>query len=468
MNYNDKRECDKMRIRFDYNGMMQSVIGEHGLSDADIALSERITSAVKAMKSSRSKMAWCELPYTDESIIADIEKTAAYIRESFEAFVVLGIGGSALGPIAVHTALCHPFHNEINGNIRFYVADNVDPERLLSLFDVINPEKTCFNVITKSGSTSETMSQLLIICDMLQKKLGDGFGKNIIATTDREKGNLIKLAKQYDFKTFFIPQGVGGRFSELSPVGLLPAAVCGIDIRELLAGAAYMDGLCENEDFTQNIAYMSAVLQIAAYEKGANIHVCMPYSDRLRYISDWYAQLLGESLGKKYDRDGNIVHAGLTPVKALGVTDQHSQIQLYTEGGFDKYITFIGVDDFGKDMPIPKLFTDIPDIAFLGGHTQGELISAERFATEYAVKKSGHMCNRIMLPEVNAFTVGELLYMFEVQTAFAGELLNVDAFDQPGVEEGKKATYALLGKQGFDEKRKELENDCTVSTKYMI
>ena len=158
----------------------------------------------------------------------------------------MGIGGSALGPIAVHQALNHPFYNELpkekrGGCPKFYVMDNVDPERMKALFDVIDIEKTLFNVITKSGSTSETMAQFLLVVDLLKNKLGDKYKEHIIATTDREKGNLIKIAKAEGFKTYYIPAGVGGRFSELSPVGLLPAAVCGIDIEEMLAGAAYMD-----------------------------------------------------------------------------------------------------------------------------------------------------------------------------------------------------------------------------------
>lgn len=468
MRYTDKKACDEMRIRLDYNGMMRDFLGGNGLCEQDLSSCGDIDAAIRTMKEKRISMAWRDLPYTDCAVIDDIIATAEYVRNNFDAFVVLGIGGSALGPIAVHNALCHPFHNEIKGNIKFYVADNVDPERLPALFEVIDPKRTMFNVITKSGGTSETMSQMLIVCDILQKALGDDFSKNIIATTDREKGNLIKLAKRYNFKTFYIPSGVGGRFSELSPVGLLPAAVCGIDIKEMLAGAAYMDGLCENDDYRQNIAYASAVLQVAAMKKGVNIHVCMPYSDRLRFISDWYAQLLGESIGKKYDNDGNIIHAGQTPVKALGATDQHSQIQLYTEGPFDKMITFIGVDKFACETPIPRLFDDIPDVAFLGGHTQAELINTERFATEYAVQKSGHLSMRLTLPEVNAFTVGELLYLFEVQTAFCGELLNINAFDQPGVEEGKNATYAMFGKDGYNEKKAELESAKPHSPRYVI
>ena len=468
MRYEEKAWADSMRISFDYNGMMQSSVGMHGLCDSDLCETEDVKRAISAMREHRHDMEWRELPYTDDAIIDDILKTAEDIRENYDAFVVLGIGGSALGPVAVHRALCHLYHNEVSGNIKFYVEDNADPEILNALLDVINPKRTVFNVITKSGSTCETVSQLIIITDVLKKHLGDDFAKNIIATTDKENGSLIKIARRCGMKTFVIPKGVGGRFSELSPVGLLPAAVCGIDIRELLAGAAYMDGLISNSKLHMNPAYMSGLLQVRAMEKGCNIHVFMPYSERLRYVSDWYAQLWAESLGKAKDRTGKTVNMGQTPVKALGVTDQHSQVQLYTEGPFDKVITFVGVGKFGRDMNIPHEYEDIPDAEYLCGHTQGELMRVEQLATEYAVTQSGHMNNTITLPEINAFTVGQLLYMLEVQTAFAGELLNIDAFNQPGVEAGKNATYARLGKAGYEKKNAELESVVKRSEKYIV
>ena len=446
-------------IRFDYNYMMSEFLGERGLTMADLSALP-LTSAAQQLTDRRDTMKWRELPHNQGEVVDRILTEADRIRAGFENFVVLGIGGSALGPIAVHQALCHPYYNELpddrRGGPRLYVLDNVDPERLTALFDVIDVKNSCFNVITKSGSTSETMSQLLIVTHLLKQQVGDDISGHLIATTDRSKGNLVRIAKQEHLTTFVVPDGVGGRFSELCPVGLLAAAVCGIDIRALLAGAAHMDRLCCDTDVLKNPAYLFGALQVAAMRRGCNIHVMMPYADSLRYISDWYAQLWAESLGKKVDRDGAVVHAGQTPVKALGVTDQHSQVQLYTEGPFDKVITFIGVGQYRSVMPIPVEYADIPDVSFLSGHTQNELIAAEQKATAYAVMRSGHLSNTITLPCVNAFYVGQLLYMFEVATAFAGELLHIDAFDQPGVEEGKRATYALLGKPGYAEKLAEL------------
>lgn len=460
MKYQDAEWVRSMRIRIDYNNMMQETIGERGLTPEELNALP-IEKAVRAMEAKRDQMKWRELPHNQDEIVEKIEKTAERVRSEFDNFVVLGIGGSALGPIAVQQALSHLHYNDLpkekrNGP-RLFVEDNVDPERMQALLDVIDIRKTCFNVITKSGSTSETMSQLLIITDLLHKELGEDISTHLIATTDANKGNLIKIARLENLTTFIVPEGVGGRFSELCPVGLVAAAVCGIDIRALLKGAAEMDERTKEHDIYKNPAYLMAALQVAAMQKGANIHVLMPYADSLKYISDWYAQLWAESLGKQVDLDGNLIYAGQTPVKALGVTDQHSQVQLYTEGPFDKVITFLRVDRYRTTTEIPNGYMDIPDVSFLCGHTQNELIAAEEAATEYAVMKSKHLSYSITLPEVNAFTIGALLYLFEVQTAFAGELLNLNAFDQPGVEEGKNATYALLGKPGYDVKKAELE-----------
>lgn len=471
--YSDPQWQNSMSITFDYNGMMSNRIGEHGINPEDIkALQPDIDRALNAMREKRDAMRWRDLPNSSSALVEEIRSVAHRISKQAEAFVVLGIGGSALGPMALNCALSPMRYNELpyekRNAPRLYVEDNIDPERFQSLFDVISPENTVFNVITKSGGTSETMSQLILITDILKRTLGDKFADNLIATTDRTKGNLIKIAEEFSLRTFFIPEGVGGRFSVLSPVGLLPAAVCGIDIEELLAGAQYMSIITEKDNISENPALAFAVMQVLAMKRGVNISVCMPYADSLRLMSDWYAQLWAESLGKRVDNNGKTIHSGQTPVKALGVTDQHSQVQLYTEGPFDKCVTFLGVKEYKTIVPIPYAYENLPDVSFLCGHTLNELILAEQFATEYAVAKSGHMSNSITLPKVNAFTIGQLIYMLEMATAFAGELLNINAFDQPGVEEGKNATYALLKKPGYDKKREELETAAPKDPRYII
>lgn len=461
-----KARKEQLRIRFDYNNMMSDFIGEEqGFTQRDIAANKKLVNkAFKTVSANRGTgmMGWTELPYNQAEVVEDIIATAKNIRKNFESFVVLGIGGSALGPTAVFQSLCHLRHNELPAKRRkapkFYVEDNVDPERMASLLDILDLKKTMFNVVTKSGATSETMSQYLIIMDILKSKFGDKASEHMIATTSSAKGNLIKIATEEGLKTFYIPDGVGGRFSELCPVGLLPAAVLGIDVKAMLSGAAYMDKLCKTKDLKKNPALIAALLQYMSMKKGKNISVMMPYSDGLRYIADWYCQLWGESLGKAEDLNGNTVYAGQTPVKALGVTDQHSQIQLYREGPFDKVITLIGVEKFRAEVTISEGCKDIPDVNFLCGHTMNELINSERKATEYALTTANRPNCTIIVPEINAFTVGEILYMFELETAYVGAMLNVNTFNQPGVEGGKNATYALFGRKGYEKTKEEMDN----------
>ncbi|MBQ3551883.1 MAG: glucose-6-phosphate isomerase [Clostridia bacterium] len=462
-----------MQISIDFNNMMERFVGEHGIGDDELnEFIEKNADIAQRVNETRDNTRWRELPYNQETVVNRILEIAESVRKNYHSFVVLGIGGSALGPIAVQKALNHLRYNELSDDLRrgpkLYIEDNIDPERIRSLFDVIDIKRTMFNVITKSGSTSETMAQLLLITYMLRNCLGDNWANHVIATTDEHKGNLVKIARQFGITTLYVPDGVGGRFSELSPVGLLPAAVCGIDIKSLLDGAAYMDKLCSVDDPQKNPAFMLAALECISMKKGCNISVMMPYADSLKEMADWYAQLWAESLGKLYDKEGCVVRTGQTPVKALGVTDQHSQIQLYAEGPFDKVITFLAVDQYRALMDIPNAYDDIPDVAFLSGHTFNELIDVERRATEYALMKSRHMSKTITLPMVNEFTIGQLMMLLELQTAYAGGILNIDAFDQPGVEEGKNATYALLGKPGYEEKALELKNMPKKMKEYML
>ena len=436
------------RLVFDFNNAMTGMVGAHGFSAQEIKAAQGELAAAHRSLASKP-LGFRKLPATLTSILDDIEATARDIRSRCDTFVVLGIGGSALGPIAVHQAL-----DTGNCGMRLVVEDNVDPERFARVLNGLDLNKTVFNAITKSGKTSETMAQLMAVADRLGKA-GLPLKDHVIATTDEKNGNLIAIAHKEGLKTFIIPADVGGRFSELTPVGLLAAAVCGFDIRALLQGAADMDEICSREG--KNPAALFALLHVLGMKKGVNLSVMMPYSDSLKYMADWYAQLWAESLGKRVDIGGKEVFAGQTPVKSLGVTDQHSQVQLYTEGPFDKIVTFLKVGQFRCDLPIPAAFEYVDDIAFLSGKTFGALLEAERSATEYALCKAGRPNITITLPEVNEYSVGALLHFFEMATAYAGELLHIDAFDQPGVEEGKKATFALMGKAGFEAKKAEMD-----------
>jgi glucose-6-phosphate isomerase len=430
---------------FDFNNAMAGMVSRgFEIGKSEQLMREKAHSAMKA-----KQMGFRRLPKGQDDILEELIETANDVRVRFDNFVVLGIGGSALGPIAVHHAL-----SAADSGINFFVEDNIDPERLARTFGDLDLRKTMFNVVTKSGKTSETMAQMMTVAGMLEKE-GLKLCDHMIATTDKENGNLALIAKKEGLKTFILPSDVGGRFSELCPVGLLPAAVCGIDIRGLLSGAAHMDEICSREQ--DNPAAMFALLHVLGMKKGMNVSVMMPYADSLRFISDWYAQIWAESLGKKVDNDGNDVFVGQTPVGALGVTDQHSQVQLYTEGPFDKIITLLKVDTFRNDMEIPAAFEYVEDISFLAGKSFAQLLAAEYKATEYALTVANRPNISITLSEVDAFSIGALLYFFEMATAYAGEMMNINTFDQPGVEEGKLATFALMGKAGFEKKKAQMD-----------
>ena len=462
------KENASQALSFDVRAMMQDTLGEgYGFTVSELnAMNDRAQQALQSVQQNRGTgmVGWTESPYNQDEVMTDVENIASHIRANFETFVVLGIGGSALGPIAVHQALSHLRYNELptekrNGP-KFYVEDNIDPERMSALLDVIDVSKTCFNIITKSGTTAETMSQYVILSTALKEAVGEDWAKHIVATTDKENGNLIRMAKEFGFQTLCIPASVGGRFSEMTPVGLLAAAVCGIDIRSIIEGAKAMDERSKNTNLWENPALLQAVMQyLCMTEKGLNVQVIMPYADSLKYMADWVCQLWAESLGKNVTRKGVPCNVGQTPTKALGVTDQHSQLQLYTEGPFDKIVTFLRVGAFRKTVVIPTCNTGSASVDFLGGKTLNQLLDAELKGTEFALCKAHRMNQTIILPEVNAYTVGQLLYFYQMTTAFTGELLDIDAYNQPGVEESKIASYAVLGseEEKYQKKREEMQ-----------
>ena len=384
------------------------------------------------------------------------------VEGRFDNILVLGIGGSALGGLAVTEALLKPYWNlltkeERNNFPRIFFLDNIDPDSINGLLSILDLKKTLVNVITKSGSTAETMAQYMVLKDLLEKELGDDYRKNIVVTTDKNVGILKQLADQEGYKTFIIPDDVGGRFSVFSAVGLLPMALVGLDIDEIINGIKDMDLALKNIDIHQNIAAQNALIHyLMDTKKGKKLSVMMPYSSRLKYVSDWYVQLWAESLGKEYDRNGNKVNVGPTPITSVGATDQHSQIQLYNEGPNDKLINFIRVKEFDTVLEIPKIF-EYTGIGYLGGKTINDLINAEADATKVTLSDHSRPTVTITLPKINGYYMGQLLYMLEVQTAIAGELYNIDTFNQPGVEQAKNYTYALMGRSGYEDSAKQLQ-----------
>jgi glucose-6-phosphate isomerase len=431
------------RLRIDFKNMFRDRVGRHGLSPAELQKHGRKAQQyLQEIKEERAKgqHPFMDLPYQKE-VANRIKAIAGELRTWVKDFVVLGIGGSALGNIALHQALNPPIlgRGDFPG---IHVIDTVDPDLFDGLLKSLDLKRTVFNVISKSGTTVETVSQFLIVREMLKKRLRGECPRHIITTTDPEDGALRRLAEKEGYGQLFIPKGVGGRYSVLSPVGLLSAAVSGINIDELLGGAAEMDKQCQGEALEENPAVIGACLQYLSCKRGKHITVLMPYSSALEAVGEWFCQLWAESLGKKFSLKGKVVHCGPTPVRALGPTDQHSQLQLYMEGPFDKIITFLAVERFRSDVEIPE--APEADFQYLWGHTLAGLMEAERKGTELALIEAGRPNYTIYLPELSPAHVGGLFYMFEVQTALAGKLFGVNPFDQPGVEAGKAHTLAIL------------------------
>jgi len=449
-------------LEFDYKNVRADVIGgEHGL-DIDNEFNEynqKIAQIIMDLNSRKDKpgqwLQWMNLGYSEETVWL-VKEYVAMAQGAFDNILVLGIGGSALGGMAICEALLKPYWNfltpEQRGNCpRIFFLDNVDPDQINGLLDILDLKRTLVNVITKSGSTAETMSQFMILKDRLQAEIGDNYVRHIVATTDKNTGVLRQIANEEGYKTFVIPDDVGGRFSVFSAVGLLPFAFVGINIEEIIQGVKDMDLALKNTDIFHNIAAQNALIHyLMDVKKGKNLSVMMPYSSRLRFVSDWYVQLWAESLGKDKDKDGNLVNNGPTPIKAVGATDQHSQIQLYNEGPNDKLINFIRVKEFDTVLEIPRIF-EFTGVGYLGGKSINDLINAEADATKVALTDYQRPNVTISMDKITPYNLGQLLYMLEIQTAIAGELYNIDAFNQPGVEQAKNYTYALMGRAGYEE-----------------
>jgi glucose-6-phosphate isomerase len=429
-------------VTFDYQNLIEV---EGGLQSGELEeLGPRLSEAAEGLLG--DPPGFMRLPKTAEYAEASA-RVAKEIRTSGATdFIHVGIGGSALGPMALHKALNHPYYNTLSGDTRrgprLHFAENTDPATLSAILDVADLDGTWVNVVTKSGSTAETMANFLVIRGVLADSLGDfGFQERTIATTDPEEGFLKQMADREDLDVLPIPPDVGGRFSVLTPVGLLPAAVTGLDVDALLAGATR----CVDEVNERGVEHPAVVGAAMHYlmdtARGRNVRVMMTYADALERLAAWFVQLWAESLGK----DGK----GSTPHGAVGTTDQHSQVQLYMQGPQDKVIEIVEVEDHPRDLQIPEAYEDLAGVGYLGGHTMAELLNVECDATRRALTEAGRPNCTIKLGGLNEANLGYLFQALEVQTAIAGDLYGVNAFDQPGVEAGKQITYKRMGRPGY-------------------
>jgi glucose-6-phosphate isomerase len=446
-------------MKLDYSRVLADRLdGEHGLPRARLEeLVRRFPEVLGEVEARRraGEYGFYALGRQDATVTA-IQRFAEGVGQAYDHVLVLGIGGSALGTRALVGALRPPAWNELSDEGREFfprltVLENVDPVSVAAALGRIDPRRVLVNVVSKSGGTAETLAQFLVVRQWLDQALGpDAANRHLVLTTDPERGPLREIAARDGIAALEVPPEIGGRYSVLTAVGLLPAALVGIDIAGLLAGAARSVEKAGREDLLRNPAALFAALHWAADTwLGARIHVLMPYADRLREFAAWYCQLWAESLGKRVDRRGAIVHTGPTPVAALGATDQHSQVQLYMEGPFDKLVTFVRVEHPDQDVPIPRR-ENLPEaLAYLPGHTLGELLLVEQEATAAALARMGRMNLTLTVPALSAETAGELIMFYQVATGFAGAWYGVNPFDQPGVELGKRLTFAALGRPGF-------------------
>jgi glucose-6-phosphate isomerase len=436
----------KALIEYDHS-LMQP--GRHVAADEERQLHDSLGAALEALSRQKREgsVGFLAIPERRQELRA-AEKMAADVANKFKTLIVIGIGGSDLGA----RALCRALKRPGKGMEVAFIGANTDPEEIADLLRRVDLKSAALNIISKSGDTIEPMSSFLLLRQRLIKAVGlKKHRERVIATTDAAKGTLRQISGREGYRTLPVPADIGGRFSALTTVGLFPAACAGIPVKELVAGAKeVLDGFF-GQPPAKNGPLLFAGLHFEAYlRRTQHISVLMPYADGLKEFGAWFRQLWAESLGKKHDRQGKVVFHGLTPVAALGATDQHSQIQLYNEGPLDKIVTFIEVGSFRDDFTVPNAYPDIEGTAYMAGHSFEEIIHAERQATALALAKHGRPSGTLSIPAISPRAVGGLMFFFQLATAAIGELLDINVYDQPGVEEGKKAMYAILGRRGYE------------------
>lgn len=469
----------KSGFTFDYTNLF----GDGKVTSADIeGLHDRIAAAHQAVEHMRAagvvrghlskdgepeKVLFSQLPYIAEgnlnspSSIKKLKDFSQSLRNRVDTVVSFGIGGSFLGNKVFFDIHCGEFWNAKSPEARdgypklYFNGNNIDARRTTEMIDYLVTEakakqatgskeayKVAFVVISKSGGTLDTMSTFMVVYDALQKQ-APLIDIEVVAVTDPAQGAkatlLQKLAQEKGWPTFSVPDGVGGRFSIFSEVGLVTAACIGLDIEAFLAGARAMDEACRTEDIWNNPALLNSVLKYLAAEKhGRDIEVFMPYADYLKSVAEWYVQLLAESLGKRTNREGKEVYYGRTPIVAVGTTDMHAQTQQHQDGKKDKVVQFVKVANWEKDPVIPDVFPSAPKLSDISGLKLSQALEAARESNADALIADGRFNAAFILPQVNAYHLGELLYLLALSIAYEGELADVDGFDQPGVEAYKR------------------------------
>ncbi|GAA0293364.1 glucose-6-phosphate isomerase [Gracilibacillus halotolerans] len=442
-------------VRFDYEKALP-FFGEHELD----YLNQQVKLAHEMVHNKTGAgsdfLGWVDLPTNyDKEEFARIKKAADKIKSDTDVLLVIGIGGSYLGARAAIDMLNHSFYNVLGKEDRktpqvFFVGNSISAPYLNDLMDVLKDKDVSVNVISKSGTTTEPAIAFRIFRKFLEEKYGvEEAKKRIYATTDKAKGALKTLANEEGYESFVIPDDVGGRYSVLTAVGLLPIAVSGIDIDEVMQGAQKAQEELSEQDLSKNPAYQYAAVRNVLYNKGKTIEMLINYEPSLQYFSEWWKQLFGESEGKDFK--------GIYPSSANFSTDLHSLGQYVQEGRRDIFETVLHVEQPKSDITIEAEEQDLDGLNYLAGQTI-DYVNEKAYQGTLLAHTDGQVPNLIVhLPKLDAYTFGYIVYFFEKACAISGYLLGVNPFDQPGVEAYKKNMFALLGKPGFEAEKEELE-----------
>ncbi|KAB3535301.1 glucose-6-phosphate isomerase [Alkaliphilus pronyensis] len=442
------------KVKFDYSKAI-NFIGEHEFENMRPMLDVAHNLLHNKAGAGNNYTGWLQLPEeisNDE--LEEIIRTAEEIKGKCDAFIVVGIGGSYLGARSAIEMLTNHFHNYTSKDEKqtpniYYAGHNISSTYLAQLIEIIKEKDVCVNVISKSGTTTEPALAFRALKNLLEKKYGkEEARKRIIATTDRKQGALKKLADEEGYKTFVIPDDVGGRFSVLTPVGLLPIAVAGIDITNIIEGAKACMENSYNSDISNNYCYQYAVARNILYSKGKTIELLVNYESALQYFGEWWKQLFGESEGKDYK--------GIFPATLNFSTDLHSMGQYIQEGKRNLFETVIQVKKPLEDIVINEEENNLDGLNYLAGKTISFVNEKALEATILAHVDGGVPNLIIGVPKLTPFYYGYLVYYFQKACGISGYLLGVNPFNQPGVEEYKRNMFALLGKPGFEKERAQL------------
>ena len=442
------------QVKFDYS-KTAGYVHEH-----EVESMKALTESARKLLLSKSGagndyLGWIDLPVDyDKEEFARIKKAAEKIKSDSDVLVVIGIGGSYLGARAAIEFLGHNFFNSVSKDLRkapeiYFVGNSISSNYLAGLVDVIGDRDFSVNIISKSGTTTEPAIAFRVFKKMLEEKYGkDGAAKRIYATTDKAKGALKKLADAEGYEEFVVPDDVGGRFSVLTAVGLLSIAVSGVDIDELMAGAASARKRCIENDFDNNDAMQYAALRNIMLRKGKSVEILCDYEPSLHYTLEWWKQLMGESEGKD--------NKGLFPASVDLTTDLHSMGQFIQDGSRIMFETVLNVEKTSREIVIEKEDEDRDGLNYLAGKTMDFVNKCAMNGTILAHTDGNTPNLRVDIPEQTPFYLGELFYFFEFACGLSGYMLGVNPFNQPGVESYKKNMFALLGKPGYEAEGEEL------------